>query len=503
MQLSKKLVMRADELIHDGDYAGALALVDRLLDGQPDASALQWYRARCLIKLGQFEQARLSLERVLEDRPNFVPALMLRVKLARDTHEFFDVEPLLRRILMLEPDRARAMYWLADALLLKEDGSEREAMELLNKSIELSPDLLKARIRRADFLLGTAQEIDDDGEAIVDAKGQHSDKRKLEAALQDFQFVLRYMRNERAAMRAANVLIRLDRKKEAAELFDQMLEKIDSSDPKRDALEGLRQQAKSGNGAHKAQKKTGKSGKVAKPGGKSQAGEHAVAHQVAMQLYQVAFEPSPGLRKIDTKTLPAFQRKFAEQCARTLQPLGFKFLADAEATHLSERDGKPYLVRIFIHPTLGVFLAHAAKPPLAQRLRGQVDTCLEGLVMLSNDLFVGTRLCSSEAINFDGKAYRLEVLPPATPILDMVKRHHKRLNAVWKEFPGVHMTVPQDLTDLEELWVRRNSAKKANRRDVEYVTEEELRTLLGPRHDHLQSRVDDMLQRLIANEGVL
>lgn len=501
MQLSKKLVMRADELIHDGDYAGALALVDRLLDGQPDASALHWYRARCQIKLGQFEQARLSLARVLEDRPNFVPALMLRVKLARDTHEFFDAEPLLRRILMLEPDRARAMYWLADALLLKEDGSEREALALLDKSIALAPDLLKARSRRADFLLGTAQEVDEASEVILDAKGQRSDKRKLEAALEDFQFILRYTRNERAAMRAANVLIRLGRKAEAAELFDQMLEKIDDSDPKRDALEGLRQQTK-GNGKTGAASRTTrlKKARIKPPGSGS---DHAIALRIAMQLYQVAFEPSPGLRKIETKSLPGYQRKFAERCSKALQPMGFKYLADAQAQHLTERDGQPYLVRIFIHPTLGTFLAHASKPTLAQQLRGQIHTHLEAMAVLSNDLLVGTYLPSQEEIGFDGSAYRVEMLAPNTPILDLVKRHHKRLNAVWKEFPGVHLSMAQDLTDVEEQWVRRNSAKKANRRALDYVTEEELRRLLGPRHDHLQAKVDELLHRLVTNEGVL
>lgn len=493
MRLSKKVVSRTEELIYDGDYAGALALVDGLLAGSPQVPALHWYRSRCLMGLHRHDEARQCLAKVLEERPNFVPALMVRVKLARDTHERFDVEPLLRRVLVLEPERARAMYWLADTLLMRGDGHEREALALLDKSIALAPDLLKARNRRADFLLATAREIDASSEIVTDDKGQRSDKRKLEAALADFQFILQHKRTERAVMRAANALLRLGRKQEAAQLFDQMLEKIGGNDPKRDTLERLHPQTPPGHDAQSTASAWGGKLKKALKGTSPQ----ATALRFAMQIYQAAFEPAPGLRKVDAKHLPPYQRKFADQCTKALQPLGFKCLDDAEAVHLSERDGQPALMRIFTHPTLGVFIARAYPPSLRQRLCGQLDTYVEGMAMLSNDVFVGVCRSSRDVLDFGGKAYRLNIVPPQAPLLEMVKRQRKHLGAAWKEFPGVHLIVPQDLTDLEEQWVRRNSAKKAHRQAIDYVTEEELRRLLGPQFEPLHAQVDALLEQLV------
>lgn len=246
MQEYRQVLARAEQLMRAGDYQAALAILEFLLPRHPNVVALHWYRSRCLVRLGQRDKARIALTAVLRARPNFVPALMIRVKLARDDAEDFDVEPLLRRILLLEPERARAMYWLADTLLQRGPEHQREALQLLDQSIALSPDLLKARLRRADLLIAQSEDpeqLPQDAQLHTDALGVGLDRRKLEAALVDLQYVADRRHHEKADIRAAHILLRLGRQQEALGHFDRMLARLASNDPRRAALQLLRQQA--------------------------------------------------------------------------------------------------------------------------------------------------------------------------------------------------------------------------------------------------------------------
>lgn len=221
-----------EALMRSGHYQQALALLDAQLQAMPDAASLHWSRCQCLVQLQQVAEAKQAVDSVLQLRRNFVPALMLRIKLARDLGEDFDTEPLLRRVLKREPTRARAQYWLAE-LLLERDGDlpeQQEALRLLDQCIATAPMLLRARLLRADYhwnhYYEALQQAPSDG-----AEAAQTGAPTLEAALADYAWVSGHAQSHYAALRAAKALMRLERDTEALVYLDLLMAQLPESQP--------------------------------------------------------------------------------------------------------------------------------------------------------------------------------------------------------------------------------------------------------------------------------
>lgn len=245
MQSHSEDTGQIEALMHSGQYQQALALLDAQLHTTPDAAKLHWWRCQCLVPLQDLPAATQAADSVLRLRRNFVPALMLRIKLARDAAEDLDTEPLLRRVLKREPSRARAQYWLAE-LLLESDSDpvrQQEALHLLDQCIAASPMLLRARLLRADYhwnhyYEALQHERSDPAEApqapALPASGAASAAAStLELALLDYAWVSAHAHSHYAALRAAKALVRLERDAEALVYLEQLLAELPESQPLR------------------------------------------------------------------------------------------------------------------------------------------------------------------------------------------------------------------------------------------------------------------------------
>lgn len=234
MQLQSQEEDQIQALMRSGQYQQALVLLDAQLQARPDDASLHWSRCQCLVQLQQVPETRQAVDRVLQLHRDFVPALMLRIKLARDLAEDFDAEPLLRRVLKCEPGRARAQYWLAELLLETDsDGETRrqqEALALLDQCIAAAPMLLRARLLRADYYWDHYYEALEQEQA---ASSDNAVRSPLDVALADYAWVSAHAQSHYAALRAAKALVRLERDTEALVYLDVLMAQLPQAQPLR------------------------------------------------------------------------------------------------------------------------------------------------------------------------------------------------------------------------------------------------------------------------------
>src|SRR5688572_28665600 len=84
-----------------GEYEPALAIIDSLIAEHPGEGPMHWQRARTLEKLERYDDARIAAKRVIELRPQFAPAWVMRAELGEEGE--YDPEPDLRRAISFDP----------------------------------------------------------------------------------------------------------------------------------------------------------------------------------------------------------------------------------------------------------------------------------------------------------------------------------------------------------------------------------------------------------------
>ena len=85
--------VRFSRAFQEGRFAEALATVDALLVEYPDEYWLYWHRANCLEKLERYGEIEAALDRALSLEPNFVRAIVQRVRYAGWAESEADVMP--------------------------------------------------------------------------------------------------------------------------------------------------------------------------------------------------------------------------------------------------------------------------------------------------------------------------------------------------------------------------------------------------------------------------
>ncbi|THT98769.1 tetratricopeptide repeat protein [Lampropedia puyangensis] len=545
MQQQRQYEGQVAALMQTGDYQLALEVLDRLLLTPSNSASLHWSRCQCLAKLKRPEEAREAVEKVLRLRSNFVPALMLRVKLARDYAEPFDIERLLRRVLLLEPQRARAQYWLADVLLAKGDAqTEQEALQLLDSCIEAAPTLLRARLRRADYYWVLYRQalkaMQIDGQAVQGFNDAHD---ALEKASVDYVHVAEHAHSDRAALRAAKALARLGRAAEAIPYLDTLMARVAHEDPSRPAISKLRERvmltiATGDNpvggetwpmpstllAAEVAEPQAAPSGSLEAvvsaikrviPAVVTAPRQHptddALALQLAKQLFSDAFEPSPDLLGVNVAEFPAYQTRYIEHRSKQLHALGFIGLGDVAPHAAGLGHGVRPLMRVFRHPTLGVVWVYAIQPQWAGGVASLIQAAtghwniqrhVHALSMLSQEVFLSTQMGGDNAVDWSSKSFRFSAVGESSRLKVMLAQHETRLKRVWAQYAGAHLIVPHSLQEFQSQWRVAMAAKRSSQEEgAGGLTEDDLRRLLGKRYDRLHERVRVHFQSLLANRS--
>lgn len=128
-------------LIDDKNFAEAAEHLERLRQCQPDNLSVQVGLAECLDGLGRQEEAVRLVDEVLRQKPDSVPAMSLRGRLAIKDAEFVEAEKWLSEAVRLHPNDHRARYALVQCL--NHNGKEKEAQQQHQQFKQLEKDLTR------------------------------------------------------------------------------------------------------------------------------------------------------------------------------------------------------------------------------------------------------------------------------------------------------------------------------------------------------------------------
>ncbi|MDP2228873.1 MAG: tetratricopeptide repeat protein [Moraxellaceae bacterium] len=278
-----------------GQYETALDILDGLIASHPQSASLHWHRANCLEKLERHEEVPAALNRLIEKRPDYSPALIRRVEYSGweldalapepDIDDDADEENLppaaraalakrsaleksleqrserdLREVLKRDSAHAQASYMLSCLLRYREseagqDDSAAEAATLLDRAIALAPGNTEYRAERAGLrrmqAMLTTEASDDNAAAagvVQTFSGMCYDRTALEAAASDYEACWQLEKQPRHAIRLAGILHDLGRFDDALRCYDNALAEMAADDPMRDYVME-RRAASTGNGA--------------------------------------------------------------------------------------------------------------------------------------------------------------------------------------------------------------------------------------------------------------
>ncbi len=535
----------AGTLFRQRDFTGALSILDELIAASPNAAPLHFHRSRCLLALERHDEAAATLDTVLRLAPDHVPALLARVELGGGEDEDFDALALLQRAVRQEPDNARVLRLLAEAELGRIGDAQAEARALahLDRSLELDPNQPAAFALRAERHYGRAL-TDESGEHVVRTlMGLAYDRHALEAALADYERAAALESSNPYDQRIAHIAELLGRYDLATEHYDHVLARLPADAPARGFVEEERDRCARGEAGAREQLAamieaagaperaersveedmayavTHSAAALIRQGQDMQGALDAVAGDdspdalaatnIAFQIYNYAHEPAPDLVEVAASDYPAYQRQHADACEKALAPLGYTRLADAEALGITTSQGMRALIRFFAHPDYGSAAAFAIKPKwpgflafLLMFLTGKWKTVrmLECSTRFADDFFMGSRAIGPDPFDNSGIAnISFEKLPVNATPRQVAERHIERVN---ERVAQGHQVLPiASLEDVDDIWSTTNALKTNYRRSIGYVTDEELRGILGGHYDRLAELVRERLRLLGGPSG--
>ncbi len=121
-----------------GDQQGALAILDRAVDADPDHPQLLVDRGGLLGHMGRYAAAERDLKRVLRVDPGHPHALYALGVVMTKKGLWGEAVPLLQRAVELEPQRASTHYYLGEALNHVDD--LQGALAAFQTAADLMPD---------------------------------------------------------------------------------------------------------------------------------------------------------------------------------------------------------------------------------------------------------------------------------------------------------------------------------------------------------------------------
>lgn len=546
---ARERLERFADCLRGGDFDAALTLIDDLVADHPEQAPLHWHRARVLRALDRDDDALAAVERVIELKPDYAPAWLLRAELAAPDADGHHPESDLRRALALDPDLARAHLLLARCL---GDGVRRDEAEAeLARALELDAGqheawALRAEWRRREAMLGFGDEGADTPGLIRTFSGQRYSRSKLEAARADFEQALALKNDRHIRLRLADLLHDLGAHDEALAAFDAVLAITPTDDPGRAMIEDLRARSLDGgrgereqmvraleqalSDADASEKATLGHDPAAAMIGNDAVGvrsgmgpeqapgqfvsdhpDDALAIDIARKIHALAHEPEPDYVRTDVAIYPKFMREFAESVTDALGAQGYRVIGDYEPAHLAAQLGKPTLVRIYAAAD-GITCAasYRVEPKwpgwiafLVLKLSGKWQR--PAVVELETGFDDGGFLITNNAGADSPFAWRgrvdLTALAPATSPAVVHARHRERIARYRREHPNATAERVDTDAKIMAMQARIGAAKSEYRRSIGYVEENELRQLLGAQYERLAARVRARLEQIVAAQS--
>jgi tetratricopeptide (TPR) repeat protein len=539
-------VERFRTLYQAARYDEALTLIDGLIKQFPNTAVLHWHRACCLEKLQRHLEAAQAVDAVLALKADVVPALLKRAELAEWKVEAAAPELAaaiqqqaqadLQKVLQLEPDNSRALY-LSCTLL--PDLSEAERSSRLDRAVALAPAQVEYRAARAQRSHGSAMvavEWEGDTEPPVAPthvrtySGARYDRARLAAAREDYLVCWQQGGEYRHALKAASISHDLGEYAEALQLYDAALAKVPADAPFRDFIREQRARSENNGGGERDQLAALLLSGVADGKNRNQADDMAVqalrgmaesmrqgksiadalatnlsedpdtmtAMNIARQILNVANEPEPCLEPVQASQYPAYQRRHCDAVSKDAARLGLGLVADAEARGMFGMLGQHVLIRIFANGDGDIGMASFAMKPkwpgvLAFLLllftgKWKVQRMTECVTQFDDGSCISTQPESISPFEYGGKVH-INRLPAGTPVAQLFARHVQFVSTFRARNPALKSLRALDLAGVEARWIAGQESKAQFRRSIGYVTDGELRKVLGVHHDRFAAKV--------------
>lgn len=230
------------------------------------------------------------------------------------------------------------------------------------------------------------------------------------------------------------------------------------------------------------------------------------AQALAHEIYALAHQPPIELRSAHPEDVPRTARRFVTRVAERLEPLGFEALGDFESHPPRSKRARSTLVRLFLSPdeTVNVsafrlWPAHRGRWWLIGLMGLFGPLRSRGLVEMQSVLTDGRYVVTRNAGRLDpfgsGGAVRINDLPARTPA-ERVYEYHLEVLAQIRHDTGHQPHRFEGLADIlathDAVRIRLNQY----RQQIGYVTEAELRQLLGPDYGDLGGPVRRAIEQL-------
>ncbi len=451
-------------------------------------------------------------------------------------------ESELRRALALQGDNVDALAALSAVLHGRYDeAAVVESEALLGRAIELAPqrvDLLETRAQWRRAAAARWDDDPDDDDTIRTWSGQRYRRSVLEAALADHAACHALEGGHRHAVRMGTLLHDLGRFDEALARFDEALAALPADDPMRTFIVETRARSENGGAGEREQMarlledalrgdgkdrtlgddhatqallgaaqaiRAGRSVQDALEARISDDPDTQLATSIAQQILNLACEPPPGLVAVDFADYPGYQRRFIARASKALERVGLIRVCDAEAEGLFDMLGQHVLIRFHRDDEGAIGVASFAVKPkwpgwigfllLLATGKWKATTMVECVTQFKDGTHLSTQHESLSPFRFDG-TIRIERLPQGTPIAELVERHRARVADHRARHPGAVALRATDLAGMERRWRATQRVKRAYRTAVGYVTDDELRGMLGGHYDRFAAKVRERLALL-------
>ena len=526
-------------LFNAGQYEAALALIESLLATHPDEGPILWQRARTLERLERYDEARAAVKRVLEVRREFAPAWVMRAELGEENGDY-DPVPDLRRAIALDPKLGRARYVLALALHGDEE-REDESQAQMDEAVKLDPTLHEAFAARGGWSRVAAwTDVSEEGgsDTVQSFVGMRFKRAHLESALADFDraIAVKALPNYRFAR--ADLLHRLQRFDEAVAELDGLLAELPEGNALRQLAVDARNRAQNqGAGerdemakmlidslAESSEKerdtlaydqgaavirsvaqgmRAGKSVPEAMESFVSDSPEELAAVSIAWQILQMAQEASPEYVPTDPKAYPAHMRSHERKATKKLARLGFTKLGDYDPVHLEATLARKQMLSLYVREDGETSAAAFSLKPKWPGFMGWLVMFLKGQWRTADVVEFGTVFADGTMVStnnagelgaFDyGPSFKQEKMARGTSPARLYERHRARLKAQAGAAPGISIRKVRTFDELTAQQAEMTLAKNAYRRSIGYVSDEELRRLMGAQYDQLGGKVREKL----------
>ena len=510
-------------------YPEAAAAIDRVLALNPDHAA-------ALVKQVELEWGNDAIDGDEEPTPAQRATLERKAAERQQRHT-----AQLRRAVAIDPTLADAWFGLWQLLRVEggDEGPSEEVDAMLDRAVGLAPDRIEFRHARAELRRLQAMQVKDGTpeEACVTVfSGMRYLRMELEVALRDFEHCALLDGTYRYHVSTGRVLHDLGRFDEALARYDQALQRLAPDAPERPFIEDLRARSENNGGGERDSVAKLLEGLVAQ-GDRNQDDDNAahallgaaravrsgqsveaalsarlpespddlMAANIATQILNTAYEDRPQLVPADAKTFPAYQRAYAARQRKALEACGVHHVADAEAAGMTRTLGQRVLLGLHADDSGAVSVATFALRPkwpgyvafVVRFVTGKwkLHRLTECITHFDDGGYFITQYENISPFDY-GDVVRVERLPRRTPVAALVERHRQRIAEYRQANPHAQALPATDLANVEANWRRGQDIKRAYRQSIGYISEAELRRMLGGHYDRFAARVRQKLAEL-------